>query len=85
MPTDPPKDPVLMCVLSVLVVGLGQVILGQTVKGITMLVGVILLSVITCGSFLLLAPVVWVISGLDAYKIANKLKQGTPVGIWEFF
>ena len=74
-----------MCILSVLIVGLGQIILGQTAKGITMLMVVIILTAGTCGYGLLLAPIIWVISGLDAYKIANKLKQGNPVGAWDFF
>lgn len=85
MPSDPPKDPVMMCILSVLIVGLGQIILGQTGKGITMLVGVILFGLFTCFYGFLLAPIFWLIAGLDAYKIANKLKQGNSVGAWEFF
>lgn len=36
-PSEPPKDPVMMCVLSVLLVGLGQILLGQTAKGIASL------------------------------------------------
>lgn len=40
-PIDPPKNPILMAVLSVLLVGLGQILLGQTAKGITILVGTI--------------------------------------------
>jgi TM2 domain-containing membrane protein YozV len=84
-PSNPPKDPALMCVLSVLIVGLGQIILGQTAKGIVILVSAIAISVLTCGYGLALAPVFWVISGLDAYRIAEKLKQGKSVGQWEFF
>ena len=83
--SNPPKDPVLMCVLSVLLIGLGQMLLGQTWKGITMLTAVIVLSVATCGFFLIAAPIVWLIAGLDAYRIANKLKQGKTVAPWEFF
>lgn len=40
---------------------------------------------ITCGFGLFLAPIIWLVVGLDAYKIANKLKEGTPVRKWEFF
>ncbi len=74
-----------MCVLSVLLIGLGQIILGQTAKGIVILVGSILFVICTCGYGIFLAPIVWLISGLDAYKIATKLKQGDAVGSWEFF
>lgn len=83
--SDPPKDPTMMCVLSVLLVGLGQILLGQTAKGIIMLVGTILLVIFTCGYGLILAPFIWLISGLDAYKIATKLQNGNTVGAWEFF
>ena len=56
-PSDPPKDPAIMCILSVLIVGLGQIILGQTAKGITMLNEcVIILTAGTCCYGLLLAP-----------------------------
>lgn len=84
-PSDPPKDPVMMCVLSVLLVGLGQILLGQTAKGITLLVGTIAFAFATCGVGLFAAPIIWIVVGLDAYKIANKLKEGTPVRKWEFF
>jgi len=88
-PSDPPKDPVMMCVLSVLLVGLGQILLGQTAKGITLLVSVIfggcIIGVLTFGLGLILVPVIWLGSGIDAYKIATKLKGGTPVRKWEFF
>ncbi len=88
-PSDPPKDPVMMCVLSVLLVGLGQILLGQTAKGITLLVSVIfggcIIGVLTLGFGLILVPVIWLVSGIDAYKIASKLKEGTPVRKWEFF
>jgi len=85
MPSDPPKDPVLMCVLSCCLFGLGQLILGQTAKGITLFAGTIAFCMVTCGYGLILVPVIWVVSGMDAYKIAKKLKEGTPVGAWEFF
>lgn len=83
--SDPPKDPVMMCVLSVLLVGLGQILLGQTAKGITILAGTVALVIFTCGWGALLAPFIWLISGLDAYKIATKLKDGHSVKQWEFF
>ena len=84
-PSDPPKDPVLMCVLSVLIAGLGQIILGQTAKGITILLAAFLVTAVTCGWGLPISAIIMVIFAVDAYKIANKLKQGSPVGSWDCF
>ena len=48
--SDPPKDPVLMAVLSgCCLAGLGQIVLGQTVKGIVILVGSLCLGIVTMG------------------------------------
>jgi TM2 domain-containing membrane protein YozV len=82
-PSNPPKDPALMALLSgCFIAGTGQIIMGQAMKGLAILFGGIVLSVITAGLGL---PVVWIVSGIDAYMIANKLKSGRPVGQWEFF
>ncbi len=77
-----PMDPVLMgfvgfCCFS----GIAQIILGQTVKGIVMLVLMLLIVVPTAG----IGLVMNILVGIDAYLIAKKLKEGTPVGKWEFF
>jgi hypothetical protein len=81
--SDPPKDPVLMGVLSgCCIVGLGHIILGQTIKGIVMLLAGMALAVLTGG---LSAFVIWPAGGIDAYLIAKKLKEGKSVGQWEFF
>jgi len=85
LPSVPPKSPVLMFALNLLLVGLGQMILGQTRKGIAILLGCAVVGVLTGGSALLLAPVFGVAFGLDTYLIANKLKRGARVGRWEFF
>ena len=76
------KEPWLMAVLSFLILGLGQIILGQTAKGLTILIVGIILGVITFGfSSLIAVP----ISVIDAYLIAKKKKEGKVVGDWEFF
>lgn len=81
--SDPPKDPVLMGVLSgCCIVGLGHIILGQTIKGIVMLLAGMVLAVLTGG---VSALVIWPAGGIDAYLIAKKLKEGKTVGQWEFF
>ena len=85
-PSDPPKDPVLMCVLSVLLVGLGQMILGQTAKGAVMLCTALFFGIpLALFTYGLAIPAVWFMSGADAYRIGQKLKQGRSVGEWEFF
>ncbi len=82
LPANPPKDPALMCILSILLVGLGQFLLGQRAKGVMMLVGALVLGLFSLGVLYL---VIWALSGYDAYRIAAKLKDGAPVGHWEFF
>ena len=81
-PKVPPTSPVLAAVLSAVVVGLGQIVLGQTLKGLVLLVGSIALGIASAG---LLAPVVWILAIVDAYLIGQKLKAGQPVAEWEFF
>jgi TM2 domain-containing membrane protein YozV len=82
MPSKPPKEPAIMALCSFLIVGLGQMLLGQVAKGLMMLLGAIIIGIATLGVG---AIAVWVISAVDAYQIANKLKNGKPVGEWEFF
>ena len=62
--------------------GLGQIILGQTLKGVALLVGSVVLMAATSGISLLIAlPVI----AIDAYLIGKKLEAGNPVEEWEFF
>lgn len=76
------KEPWLMAVLSFLILGLGQIILGQTAKGLTILIVGIIVGIITLGiSSFITVP----ISVIDAYLIAKKKKEGKVVGDWEFF
>jgi len=82
-PSNPPKDPVLMGILSgCCIAGLGQMILGQAIKGVVILVCGIVFGIVTGGFG---APIVWIVAGVDAYSVANKLKAGKTVGQWEFF
>jgi hypothetical protein len=74
-----------MFVLSLIIIGSGQMVLGQTLKGIAMLAGTIAIVAFTCGYGLILAPFICLLSAFDAHAIANKLRRGTPVGAWEFF
>lgn len=75
-------DPSLSVLFSILIPGLTQLLLGQTVKGLMIFfVGVILALLTACFGLLLLIP----IAAIDGYKLAQKLKNGQPIGDWEFF
>jgi len=79
-PSDPPKDPVIAAVLSVLLLGgVGQMYLGQTKKGIILIVATVVLSCVGVGF------VIPFVGAYDAYVIGNKLKSGKSVGDMEFF
>ncbi len=79
-PSNPPKDPIIAAVLSLLLLGgVGQMYLGQTKKGVIILVATIVLACVGVGA---LIPFV---GAYDAYVIGNKLKEGKPVGDMEFF
>ena len=81
--SDPPKDPMLMALLSgCCLIGVGQIVMGQTIKGVSILIGSILLAVATVGFS---APVTAILGAIDAYRIAKKLKEGKSVTKWEFF
>lgn len=68
--------------LSCLLNGAGQMYLGQTMKGVAILVGSIVLGVLTGGIATL--PIL-IINLIDASKIGKKLESGQSVGEWEFF
>lgn len=63
-------------VLNFFIPGVGYMMLGQTVKGIAILLG----TYLTCGAGYLLT----VLFVLDAYMVAQARKS-RPVGDWEFF
>ena len=69
-------------ILSCLLVGLGQMYLGQVLKGVAMLVGGIVLGALTAG---IASIPIWIIAMVDANKIGKKLEAGQSVGEWEFF
>ena len=81
MPSDPPRDPTVMAILSAVVPGLGQMILGQTVKGIVLCVLAVGLGATTCIGGL----VVSIVAIIDAYQVGVKLRNGQPVKQWDFF
>ena len=79
-PANPPKDPIIAAVLSLVVLGgVGQLYLGQQKKGIILIVASV---VLWC---LLLGWAIQLVGAYDAYVIGNKLKAGQTVGDMEFF
>ncbi len=75
-------SPLLMGIASFFIPGLGQMIMGQVKKGLTLLIISIFLGIVTFG---LAGFVLMIVATVDAVKIANKLQQGRAVEEWEFF
>lgn len=74
-PNNP--NPGIAAVASFFFPGVGQIILGQTVKG-AVLLGVSLFTGYMCG-------LMSIVGAIDAWQIGKKLESGRPVGEWEFF
>jgi hypothetical protein len=82
-PTTPPKDPILVLILNLLLLGgVGYIILGQKTKGIVAIVTCLILALPTCGTASLLIALV---TAVDGYLQAQQLQQGHAVGQWTFF
>lgn len=87
-PTNPPRSP-HMAWLNLLGPGLAQIVFGKTPMGITGIITVNVLQIISVApqtEFLgiLIFPL-WIVSIVDGYMTGNRLKEGTPVGKWQFF
>lgn len=73
---QPPKNPVLAAILSLIIVGVGQIYNGETAKGIIIIVVQIILSALivpTAGITFLVFLVVWFWAIYDAYKVAKRI------------
>ena len=82
-PTQPPKDPILVLVLNLLVAGaVSYIIIGQKMKGIVAIVAWCILLFVTCG---IGSGIVSIVTAIDGYFQAEALKAGSPVGEWTFF
>ncbi len=75
-------SPVVACILSVLIVGLGLMINGQLIKGLLMLIVSMIIGALTGG---IAGIIIWIVSAIDAYMCVSKLKQGQPIGRFSFF
>ena len=81
-PTQPPKDPILVLVLNLLVAGgVGYIIMGQKTKGIVAIV-IWVVGLIACG---IPSGIVALAGAIDGYMQAQQLQAGHPVGQWTFF
>src|ERR1019366_493809 len=81
-PQDPPKDPVLIAVLNLIVAGcLGYFMIGQKMKGIVAVIAWIL-GLFTCG---IVSGIVSIVAAIDGYLQAQHLQAGMPVAQWTFF
>jgi TM2 domain-containing membrane protein YozV len=79
-PATPPKNPIIAAILSALLLGgVGQMYLGQTKKGVILIVATIVLSCVGVG---LVLPI---LGAVDAYMLADKLQKGQPIGDMEWF
>jgi TM2 domain-containing membrane protein YozV len=79
-PSDPPKNAILAAILSLLLLGgVGQIYLGQTKKGVILIVATLILSCIGIG---VLIPIV---GAIDAYMMADKLQKGEAIGDMQWF
>jgi TM2 domain-containing membrane protein YozV len=82
-PTTPPKDPILVLVLNLLVAGgVGYIIIGQKMKGIVAIVAWVILIFVTCG---IGSGILSIVTAIDGYFQALELQAGRPVGEWTFF
>ncbi|MCB9764273.1 MAG: PQQ-binding-like beta-propeller repeat protein [Alphaproteobacteria bacterium] len=70
-------SPVLAGVLSFFFPGLGQLMCGQTLKGVVLFA----LTLITCG----LGGLLNLVAAIDAWRIASRLDNDEEVGDWQFF
>ena len=75
------KATLLSCVL----VGAGQMYLGQVYKGIALLASAIIINILTFWAFGIFGMIIWIIAMIDANKIGKKIEAGQSVGEWEFF
>jgi TM2 domain-containing membrane protein YozV len=80
-PAQPPKDPILILILNLLLFGIGYIVMGQKTKGIVAIIAFWVLGVATCG----FGTIISVLYAVDGYMQAQQLQQGHPIGQWTWF
>jgi TM2 domain-containing membrane protein YozV len=79
-PSNPPKNPIIAAVLSLILLGgVGQMYIGQMKKGVILIVATVVLSCIGIG---VLIPI---LGAVDAYMLADKLQKGEAIGDMQWF
>lgn len=80
---SPARDPALMAFLSgACIAGIGQIMIGQVAKGACLMIIAIVMAAVTgFASSLIVFP----LAAIDAYLLAEKLRNGKSIGPWEFF
>ena len=82
-PQQPPKDPIVILVLNLIVAGcLGYFMIGQKMKGIVSLVVWLILIIPTCGAG---SGLIAVVTAIDGFMQAQALQAGHPIAEWTFF
>lgn len=81
-PSETPKSPFLASVLSLFVIGVGQMYVGQVTKGVAMFILALIISVLIVPHAVV---GLWLIAVFDAFLIARKLRRGHPVRQWQWF
>lgn len=80
-PSVPPRSPVLALLLSILVIGVGHMYIGQVTKGVALFIVALIAGVLILPHA---AMGIWIFGLLDVYIIARKLRRGLPVRQWEW-
>ena len=81
-PSVPPKDPILVLVLNLLVAGgVGYLVMGQKTKGIVAII-IWVVGWAACG---IPSGIVAVLAAIDGYLQAKQLQEGKSVGEWTWF
>lgn len=82
------KNSIVAMVLSFLIVGAGQIYLGQVAKGLAMMAGAVVAGVVVglvAGQPVgFLGTTFSIMAGLDALRISQRINAGETVGKWEF-
>lgn len=82
-------SPIIAFILSILLVGTGQIINGQWKKGLLMLILSIIINIIFWKTNFVYAEIIklliYLYSGYDAYKAAKALKSGKEINEFKFF
>lgn len=87
-PSSLSLEPSLSALLSIVIVGLGQMINGQLEKGLILMfvgyISVTIIALLTCGFGFIMFPLLLTVSAIDAYKCAAKLQSGQCIDKYEF-